>query len=88
MDDLMKEAYTYYIGDGYTFDRMKALEIYEKIALENNVEAIYYCGMCLDYLGKRNKENYQKAFKYFEKAFEFNHVKATEMYFEYKKKGY
>lgn len=87
MEDLMIEAYTYYIGDGYTFDRMKALELYEKIALKGNVEAMYYCGMCLDYLGKRNKENYKKAYQYFQQAANLNHKKSIEMLIEYEKRG-
>ncbi len=78
MDDLMMEAYTYYIGDGYTFDRVKALEIYTKLAEEGNVDAMYYCGLCLDYLGKRNKDNYIKADIYFKKAASLNHKGAID----------
>ncbi len=82
--ELMDLAYAYYIGDGYTFDRIKALEIYEELA-HSNVEAMYYAGMCLFYLGKRNKLNYQKAYDYFIKASKLNHKKSIDMLEEIKK---
>lgn len=79
--ELMDLAYTYYIGDGYTFDRIKALEIYQSI---NTVEAMYYSGMCLFYLGKRDKSNYHKAYEYFKKASELDHKESSDMLNELK----
>ncbi len=82
----MQLAYTYYIGDGYSFDRVKALEIYKELAKEGNVEAIYYCGLCLEYLGVRNKQNYIESYKYFEKAAELNYSPAIEILKDFKSK--
>lgn len=77
--DKMQLAYTYYIGDGYTFDRLKALEIYEELAKEGNIKAMYYSGKCLEYLGKRNKNNYIKAYEYYKKAAELNCIDSIEI---------
>ncbi len=63
--ELLELAYTYYIGDGYTFDRLKAIDYYKQAIELGSVEAVYYCALCYEYLGCRDKKNYEIALEYF-----------------------